>query len=266
MKKLIYIIVILIPIFACEDVINVEVPSDQPRLIVDGLIKVFNNETTTGVTIKTNLTSSFFEEVVPVSVTNVQLSNTIGTLQIDLTESNKGIYTANVATDLLKEADVILTIAYNNEIYEANAKFISAVPIDNLILGEGTLFGQDETEIIITYTDNPAIENYYLFDFDFNEYLVSEDTFYKGEQFEFSYFYDTELQPGQTLQISLLGVDDVFYNYMNQVIVQSGGNQGPFQTPAGTVRGNIVNTTNINQFALGFFAISETYTQTIIID
>ena len=251
---------------SCEDVVNVEVPSDQPRLIVDALIRVINNDSETAIVIKTNLTSSFFQEIKPLTVTNVQLSNAIGTLQVDFTETNKGIYTANIDTDLLKEDVVVLTILYNNEMYEARTNFIPAVPIDNLIQGEGTLFSEDETEIIITYTDNPDMENYYLFDFDFNEYLVSEDTFYKGEQFEFSYFYNSELQSGQTLKISLLGVDDIFYNYMNQVIVQSGGTQGPFQTPAGTVRGNIVNISDIDNYALGFFAISETYTQTITID
>lgn len=266
MKKIIYFLLIALTLSSCEDVVYVELPSDQQRLIVDGLIRVNNGESNTTVTIKTNLTNSFFEEIEPLTVTNIQLSNESGTLIANLAESSKGIYTANISTSLLKEDTVLLTIIYNNEIYEARSSFNASVPIDNLVQGEGTLFNEDETEIIITYTDNADIDNYYLFDFDFNEYLVSEDTFYKGEQFEFSYFYDTELQSGQSLQISILGVDDTFYNYMNQIIVQSGGNQGPFQTPAGTVRGNIVNTSSIDNYALGFFTISESYTQTITID
>ena len=64
---------------------------------------------------------------------------------------------------------------------------------------------------------------------------------------------------------------------MNQIIVQSGGDQGPFQTPAATVRGNIINVTGIDNdevvdnversdnFALGYFAIVEEYTDSITI-
>ena len=48
---------------SCEDVVNVEVPSDQPRLIVDALIRVINNDSETAIVIKTNLTSSFFKKL-----------------------------------------------------------------------------------------------------------------------------------------------------------------------------------------------------------
>ncbi|WKX75387.1 hypothetical protein [Zobellia laminariae] len=84
-----------------------------------------------------------------------------------------------------------------------------------------------------------------------------------------------------TIDISILGVDRAFYNYMNQIIVQSGGDQGPFQTPSATVRGNILNVTNIEDlsdldnlassidqenFALGYFAVCQTFTKSITIE
>ena len=80
------------------------------------------------------------------------------------------------------------------------------------------------------------------------------------------------------ISISLLGVNESFFNYMNQLIVQSGGDQGPFQTPSATVRGNIINVTDIDNinsfdnvensdnFALGYFAVCETFTDTIVIE
>jgi len=46
---------------------------------------------------------------------------------------------------------------------------------------------------------------------------------------------------------------------MNILLSQGGvNNGGPFQTPSSTVRGNIVNQTNFDNFALGFFRLSET--------
>ncbi len=59
---------------------------------------------------------------------------------------------------------------------------------------------------------------------------------------------------------------------MNQLIVQSGGNQGPFQTPAGTVRGNFISVSETNDidsrtnFALGYFAVVEEFTESITIE
>ena len=65
---------------------------------------------------------------------------------------------------------------------------------------------------------------------------------------------------------------------MDQLIVQAGGNQGPFQTPVATVRGNVINVTGIdnitvtdnvertNNFALGYFAVVQEFKQTITIE
>ena len=159
-----------------------------------------------------------------------------------------------------------LDIIYNNERYVSHTSFVPTVPIDQLAQGDETLFSGDETEVIISYTDVPDRVDFYLFDFDFNEYLVSEDTFYPGQSFEFSYFYDGELSSGQEVQIGILGIDKEFYNYMNQLIVQSGGDQGPFQTPSATVRGNIVNLDNPENFPLGYFAVAQIYSSVLVIE
>ncbi|WP_158973420.1 DUF4249 family protein [Cellulophaga sp. L1A9] len=266
MKNIYFILLVSLVALGCEDVIDVDVPTEQSRLVIDGLIRVSDTETNTDLVIKTSLSNSFFEMITPLTVTSVVIKTSNSSAEITLIESQTGTYTTSVSTEILKEGPITLNIVYNNETYEGISTFTSSAPIDKLIQGEGTLFDDDETEIIIAYTDNIATENFYLFDFDFNEFLVSEDTFYEGEQFEFSYFYDSDLEAGRTAQVSILGVDETFYNYMNQIIAQSGGSQGPFQTPAGTVRGNIINTTTVENYALGYFSISETFTQLITIE
>jgi hypothetical protein len=40
-------------------------------------------------------------------------------------------------------------------------------------------------------------------------------------------------------------------------IVATVGSSGPFQTTPAAVRGNIVNQTNIDNYALGYFSLSE---------
>ena len=59
----------------------------------------------------------------------------------------------------------------------------------------------------------------------------------------------------------------ILYNYMNVLLGIAGTNGGsPFQTPPATVRGNIVNQTNFNNFALGFFRLSETDTMSYTVE
>ena len=74
-----------------------------------------------------------------------------------------------------------------------------------------------------------------------------------------------------------MGVDEDFYTYMDQLILQSEEDFGPFETPALTVRGNFINATNIdnnnnfdnlndiNNFALGYFAIVQEYKETLVV-
>ena len=144
--------------------------------------------------------------------------------------------------------------------------------------GPGNLTGDDETEVIVTYTDDGDRDDWYLFDFDLTEFLATRDQFYQGQQFSFSYFYDEQLEVGTELEISIMGVDERFHDYMNKVIEQSSQDFGVFETPALTVRGNIINATdidndgvfdntdNIDNFALGYFAVVQEYKEILVVE
>ncbi len=268
MKKYLLILPLLLFSLGCEDVIEVDVPEDDPRLSIDALIRIDTDLMVTRIEVKATETTSFFEEIGPAVLDRIQLMNTTTNTATDLEEQsvNSGIYVTNWQTTDLTQGELQLNILYNGELYEANTSFVATVPFDNVEQGDGSLFSEDETEIIVTYTDVADRDDYYLFDFDFYEYLVSEDSFYQGQSFQFSYFYEEGLEAGRELNISILGVDVEFYNYMNQLIVQSGGDQGPFQTPAATVRGNIINLSNPDNLAFGYFALCQEYRETVIIE
>lgn len=285
MKRIIIAILMITTFVSCEDVIDVETPSEPPRLIVDGIIRIDTSVSFTTARIKINTSNSFFEDINPVSPDLVRIQNVqyvptfVGEANyITLGEVEPGIYEGSKSTQFFTEGRLDLYINYNEERFYAATNFVPSAPIDTLRQGTETLFSEDETEIIVSFRDNGDRNDFYIFDFDFNEYLVTEDEFYQGQAFEFSYFYEDGLEPGTELNISLLGADEGFYNYMNQVIVQSGGDQGPFQTPAATVRGNVFNVTGIDNvnvtdnvertdnFALGYFAVVQEYKKSIVIE
>lgn len=283
---------------SCEDVIDVDLPENETRLIVNGVIRVDETQDYLPIEIRVSESSSFFENNTIASIKSAiiyygtpnpdapEILEGGGVSNLAELEPGSGIWVPDPTFDSdqrirvssINEGDVFqLTIETNEERYFATTTYVKSVPIDSLVQGDETLFSGDETEVIVSFTDRGDSDDFYVLDLDFGEFLVTEDEFYQGQTFVFSYFYDNELElnTSSVVDISLLGADEAFYNYMNQIIVQSGGDQGPFQTPAATVRGNIINITGIdnneifdnvertNNFALGYFAIVEEYKDSI---
>ncbi len=284
---------------ACEDVIDVEVPSEDPRLVVEALFRVDTTETFVPVEVRLSQTASFFEEIQPVTdaesviiiLSQLDEDGNIvgsGTKSLRQLQPGSGLYEPDpdfdtdqrIRVSTLLQADILFTlvIQWRGRRYAAQTKYVTSVPIDELRIGDGSLFGDEETELIVRFTDDPEVENFYVFDFGFNNYLTSLDIFYSGQEFEFSYFYDQQFEPGTVLEVGLLGADRTFFNYMDLLIEQSGGQQGPFQTPVATVRGNVFDVTDLDNienvdnasqpevFPLGYFAIVQEFTSRITIE
>ena len=293
MKHFILLLSTIFLAMSCEDVIDVELPNDDSRLIVNGVIRVDETQEYLPIEIVVSESSSFLESaVIYYGTPNPDAPEILdggGISNLTELEPGSGKWVPDPSFDSdqrirvssINEGDVFqLILTTSEERYFATTTYVKSVPIDSLAQGDQTLFSGDETEVIVTFTDNGERDDFYILDFDFNEYLVTEDEFYQGQTFVFSYFYDSdlELNTDKTINIGLLGADESFYNYMNQIIVQSGGDQGPFQTPAATVRGNIINITGIDNsdifdnvgrndnFALGYFAIVQEYKESIVID
>ena len=301
MKRFILVILTISFLVSCEDVIDLELPESDTRLIVNGVIRVDEKQEYLPIEIVVSESSSFFESNTIASIESAVIY--YGTPNPDAPEILEGGGISNltelepgsgkwvpdptfdsdqrIRVSSINEGDVFqLILTTREERYFATTTYVKSVPIDSLVQGDQTLFSGDETEVIVTFTDNGDHDDYYILDFDFNEYLVTEDEFYQGQTFVFSYFYDSDLalDTNTSITIGLIGADESFYNYMNQIIVQSGGDQGPFQTPAATVRGNITNITGIDNseifdnverndnFALGYFAIVQEYKKSIVID
>jgi hypothetical protein len=270
---------------SCEDVVEVDVPSEDPRLIIDAIVRIDTSQEFNRVSVKVSLTNSFFGSIPPANLQQITMNNLdnpmsggAGTPALIETEPGSGVYEKFFSTEELVRDRWFLAIRYEDTFYVAFAEFSPAVPIDNLEFGEDILFNEDETELKVTFTDLEERDDFYIFDFDFGNFLGSEDEFYQGQEFEFSYFYDEELNTGDEIEVSILGSDEAFYNYMNLLIEQSEGGFGPFETPAVTVRGNIFNATDIDNidsfdnvgneenFPLGYFAIVQEYKETITVE
>ncbi len=283
----------MLPLFllpGCEDVIDVETPSREPRLIVEAVLRVDRDEEFFPVRVKVSETSNFFEEIPVTELELIQIwvnnyrerGHWLSTYYFGLGESEpgSGVYTTELPSSIVDTeypSLYELHINHKGRTYFAFGEYAASVPVTNLELGDRTFLDEDETEVVVGFKDAPGQKNYYILDFGSGNYLATEDTFYEGQEFVFSYFYDQTFPSGTELEVSLLGATEEFYNYMDLLIEQSESVQGPFQTPVATVRGNIFDITgldNINikdnvgrpdDFPLGFFAIVQEYKATITI-
>ncbi len=262
MRNIVYILIAIVIFTSCEDVVDIEVPNAPPKLVIDASFELYTNEIPVNLDggVRLTLSAPYFDRNVPtVSDAEVFITNKNNNSIVNFIESGEPGFYIPETIGFLPEFNTTyeLTVNYLGETYIATAQLIPTVPIDNVEQGDATLFDEDETELIVTFTDDGNRNDFYLFDFDFSLFLASEDRFYQGQSFKFSYFYEN-MVAGQNVTIKILGVDERYYNYANLLIEQSeqdGGN--PFLAPPAVLRGNVINTTNQENFAFGYFNLAE---------
>lgn len=296
MKKAFYYILAFLTFFSCEDVVEVNLPKTEPRLIVNGLLRVDKSQEFIDVRIEMKETTGFFEENTITQVESAVIAYGIPNEFGEFTElafsslaeesPNTGIYVPDpnfssdqrIRTTAAEPGVVfILQISHKDKNYYARTEYAPTVPIDDLEQGDNTLFNEDDIEVIVTFTDAPEVSNYYVFDFGFGNFQALEDQFFQGQQFQFSYFYDGNVNEGQNIAISILGADQEFYNYMDLLVEQTQDTGGVFQTPIATVRGNVFDITGLDnidifdnverpdEYALGYFAVVQEFSENLTI-
>ena len=270
MKKIYILPILIIMIFSnCEKVIDVDVPSIEPKLIIDASFEVYFDESP--VTAKTVVTltesADYFDETIPViSNATVFVTNLSDNSIISFSDADAdGNYEPNTNFIPADNVEYELTVIHNNETYKGEATKIKSTRIIEVNQGNSTLFSGNEVEINVKIQDQLNIDNYYFFDFDNNNFSVIEDRFFDGQEYEVPNFYaEDEIVLPSAVNIRMLGVSKDYFTYLRILISQSGLNGGgPFETVPTSLLGNMINTSDVNNFPLGYFHISETDKYTI---
>jgi hypothetical protein len=270
MKKLYILSVLLILLFTnCEKVVEINVPSIDPKLIIDASFEVFfdNSPITAKTIVKLTSSADYFDEIIP-PVTNatVFLTNLLNNTIIIFSDENAdGNYEPIIPFIPADNTAYELTVIYENETYKGSATKVKSTPFTDVFQGDETLFSGKETELKVSFVDAPIVENYYLFDFSKNLFLTIEDRFFNGSEYNFSFFYqEEELELPETVTVKMSGISKDYFSYFRVLVSQSGQNSGgPFESVPSSLLGNMINKTNENNFPLGYFHISETDTFTL---
>jgi hypothetical protein len=262
MKKLIYIFTLIILFSSCEEVIDLNVPSETPRLVIDASINWIKGTSGNNQQIKLTLTAPYFDNSVPpANGAEIKVTDSNNNIFNFTEDGLSGIYKNSSFVPVLNEI-YYLTIIYNEEIYTASETLTSVASLEYVDQNNNGGFSGSETELKAFYTDPVNEENYYFFEFISDIPVVPslevyKDEFTNGNQM-FGFYTEEDLTTGDKVTIRNYGVSKDFYNYLFVLLQQNsqeGG--GPFETQPATVRGNCINQTNSKNYPLGYFRASE---------
>lgn len=263
-KQILYICLVLSTLFySCEKVIDVDLENSEPKLVIDAIIKQQLGTTGAEQVIKLSLTNDFYtNEILPANGATVTVTNSSNTTFNFVEDGTTGNY---ICTNFIPQIgeNYALTVIYNGEIYTSTNIFVATPPIINV--EQETVpdpAGDDAIQIKYFFQDDGNEDNYYLLGVknpnkQIPEFGVVSDEFFQGNVM-FGFYGSSETEPGITLTLSVQGVTLGYHNYMNILTTIAGSGVGnPFATPPATLRGNIINETNEDNYPLGYFHLSE---------
>jgi hypothetical protein len=245
---------------SCEDVVNVDLETGDPKIVIDAEIRWEKGTTGNEQSIKISRMAPYYSKGTPqVSGAQVKVENSNETV-FTFTESTPGLYVCHDFVPVLN-MDYTLKVTVEGQNFTAVEKLISVPPIDRIdqeFIPDIT--GPDLIAVEFDYKDPIDLGNYYLTDFKsdfllFPQYAASSDEYVNGNEIT-ERFADTDLKPGKIIEITHRGISKNFYNYMNLILEVTNGN--PFAAAPGNIRGNVINNTNPDNFALGYFRLCET--------
>ena len=270
MNRFINFLALLLLVFftACTDVIDVEVPSEEPRLVIEASINWEKETTGNNQRIKLSKSTPYFDTngVEPVLGASVKITNdTNGTVFV-FTDNSDGSYSTDSFVPLVNNS-YTLEVINEGETYVAQENLIAAPSILSVYQSTDYFF-QDLLEVNFEFLDPIDEVNYYFIKFQEEADLLPtlstlKDEFINGslitisnERRENENINQVAYAPGDFVDMELYGISKRYYDYMTILINQSESG-GPFDTTPVPLRGNCINVNNPDSYPYGYFRITE---------
>lgn len=256
MKKVLFIVLLFFVFSSCEDVVEVDLNTADPRLVIEANSNIYS-ENMAHTFVRLSTTTPYFDTAPsPVTTAEVLITDEFGN-EYEFLQMEDGYYISDLVPEI--DVDYTLQVFYDGEEYKGTTHLVPAVPIALIEQIEDGGFSGENKEVRIYFNDTPGESNYYFFEAlttHENEYDTLSDEFIDGNLF-FYYYSHEDLEAGDEIIFNLYGITQTNFDFLSQVLQQAQNNSGPFSTQPATVRGNMVNLTNEDNFPLGYFRMSE---------
>ncbi len=244
---------------SCEDVIDVNLNSTDPRIVIEA-----------------NVVNNINHQLVKISQTkNFDDNNSIvpyANAQVLVKEENGKTYSYKENSPGNYESDFFIgkpgrkytiEVTANGKVYTAISTMPQPVLLDSLTATEITFFNNKRKYVQVNFADPKNIPNQYNYVVNVNDtvrnaYYVDSDRFNDGKNVVNTVFTaDPELKTGDRVTLDFQCIDQHIYRYFF-AISQISGNGGPPTAPANP-------DSNFNNGALGYFSAHTSQMKTVVI-
>ena len=227
--KSLLILSVLMVLGSCEEVIEVNLNDESPKVVIESFITNVDNP----FNVKITKSQGFFNQ------RNFSTVNT-ATVQLEYLSvkenliSKGGGYYISPKTKGIPGRAYTLKITTEGETYSATVGLPPPVPIDTVYFQPG-LFQSDSLNIFIGFRDPPLTENYYRVRlyrnrrYAVNDYFLMTDAFSNGEKIVAPVYY-RYFAPGDTAIVELLNLERCTWKYfkgLSESILQGVNSQAP---------------------------------------
>ena len=266
MKNIFLLIITLFTIISCTQVVDIPLNTESPKLVVEANINWKKGTSGNEQTIKLTTTTNFYKKEIPVAngaivtIKNESSNQIFSFLEVN----NSGIYKCSNFNPILNNI-YSMKVSYNGTTYEGSEKLTSVSEISKVIQEANGGLNSKKIRISAFFNDPKITEDYYLFNYEYPnlegmkpDFYVSNDLFTNGN-LNNSFSFKDDLKVNDIVEITHFGISKQYHNYLKILLSLSGSNGGggPFQTPPVSVRGNLLNKQNENDYPYGYFSLSE---------
>lgn len=262
---LITIISLVIIITSCEEVIQVDLNSSDPNIVIEGVV---TDQLGPYLVTITQTTDYYNPETIPtISGAEVRISDNAGNEEI-LTEIESGIYQTQTIQGVSGRT-YTLNVTYDGNVYEAESTMPEALTIDSLYSSIEHMGPRGEVyKIGCVFTDRPDVDDYGRFKIYRNgefesSYFLYNGRLSDGNVIDYNRFRQIEedLESGDIVKVELISIDKSVYEYYNtlsDVVASDPKGLGSTEVPGNP-------NSNLSGDALGYFGAITVRTDSIIV-
>ena len=265
MKKIIIGIFTLTTLVGCQEVINLDLNSANPYLVIDATIDDEAAADTVKIT-KTVGLDQGVSDLRGVVGARVTLSDDAGNSEV-LLENSAGKYLTNTMAKGVPGRTYTLAVVAEGKTYTSICKMPIPVHFDTLVTIPSAGFGPPNPNLRVPvpiYRDPIGEKNFYRFirtirDTSESNFIIRDDVLTNGllVRNPVNSFGGKRLLVGDKLKLTMLCIDEAVYNYLRTVNTNSGGGMGASATPQNPI-------SNFEGGCLGYFSAQSAQERTII--
>ena len=256
---------------SCEQVIELEIPESEPRLVVEGWI--YDDRDVQTIMLRNSVPILEEDTLPPETQAQVVVTTERGET-FPYTETEAGIYQSRFRGTIGNRYTLTIETRRAQSYVSTPQWLLPVASLDSVY----TVFKEPPTAKTPgyypywQYTDLPDSEDYYRWKFYVNgvfqnapeAILILSDQFVDGEEIIGEFLAVGPLVVKDTLTVEQLSISEeaqIFFFRLTQVA----GVSGFFDAPPEPLEGNITNITNEQDYALGFFGASSVVRATTIV-